>query len=75
VKPGTYRILRRYDPLAPLELGAAGRWANAEGVVQVTAGQETRAPTLEWTRELAEKQPSPTPRAPANKPTSRPRRW
>jgi hypothetical protein len=44
--PGTYRVLRIYQPSGPLPL--SGRWQNSEVTVQVRPGEQTSVPALEW---------------------------
>jgi hypothetical protein len=57
LKPGTYRLLRRYRPKEAAPGSPAGRWQNGEVQVELTAGKETTAPPLQWLPDPAPKEP------------------
>ncbi|HTE20015.1 MAG TPA: hypothetical protein VK689_16750 [Armatimonadota bacterium] len=51
LQPGTYRVLRVYRPVEGLKTAEAGRWANAETEIVVTAGKKSLLPPLRWVLE------------------------
>ncbi len=53
LKPGAYRVLRRYRPKDPLPDADEGKWANGELTVSVAAGKEAPLPPLRWTLDAA----------------------
>ncbi len=75
VKPGAYRVLRRYRPREGAQ--PRGRWLNAEVQVEVAAGKEGTLPPLRWTADLEEPapaKPAAGPRPAAARANTRPRR-
>ena len=72
LKPGTYRVLRVFQPRMDRVLPNKGRWLNAEVEAVLTSGKEARLPTLRWTPESAAAgAPALGPR-PAPKPAKKP---
>jgi len=69
IKPGEYRLTRRYRPEAGAEaLPAAGRWIGTELPVSLTAGKELPVPPLRWAAGAAPKpvvKPVGKPKGPA----------
>jgi hypothetical protein len=65
LKPGSYRLLRAYQPRQP---GggppAPGRWLNGELTVEVAAGKEIVLPSLRWEPVPDEETPAPARAAP-----------
>ncbi len=80
VRPGTYRVLRNFQPRQDLRLTGIGHWQNNEVEVIVEAGEETQLPPLTWNRDpepaaaggdsTQPKTPSTNPKAPVKKPTA-----
>ncbi len=48
LKPGVYRVLRRFKPRNAGPLDPQGKWLNSEAQVTVTAGKESPLPPLRW---------------------------
>jgi hypothetical protein len=48
LRPGTYRILRRYHPPDPAPSPTPGRWLNRDLTLEVAAGKAVMLPPLRW---------------------------
>ena len=60
LKPGTYRLLRIYQPTDRKALGGKGRWLHGETQITLVAGKEATPPALAWTNAP----PKPDPKKP-----------
>lgn len=50
VSPGRYRLLRRFKPRDGDAVAGAGRWVNEQVEVILSAGKESRAVPLQWSK-------------------------